>query len=34
MATISISGTNKLAERIVTEAEAEAKSTLEESGAA
>lgn len=34
MATISISGTNKLAERIVTEAEAEAKATLEESGAA
>ncbi|MEA4938998.1 MAG: hypothetical protein VB091_05350 [Christensenella sp.] len=33
MATISISGTNKLAERIVTEAEAEAKATLEESGA-
>lgn len=34
MATISISGTNKLAERIVVEAEAEAKATLEESGAA
>lgn len=34
MATISISGTNKLAERIVGEAEAEAQKTLEESGAA
>jgi len=34
MATISNSGTNKLAERIVTEAEAEAKTTLEESGVA
>jgi vacuolar-type H+-ATPase subunit E/Vma4 len=34
MATISISGTNKLAERIVLEAQAEAQATLEESGAA
>ena len=34
MATISISGTNKLAERIVAEAEAEAQKTIEESGAA
>lgn len=34
MATISISGTNKLAERIVSEAEADAQKTLEESGAA
>ena len=34
MATISISGTNKLAERIVADAQAEAKATLDESGAA
>lgn len=34
MATISISGTNKLAERIIGEAEAEARKVLEESGAA
>lgn len=33
MATISISGTNKLAERIVSEAEAQAQIALEESGA-
>ena len=34
MATISISGTNKLAERIVADAQAEAKATLDESGVA
>ena len=33
MATISISGTNKLAERIVADAQAEAKATLDESDA-